>query len=145
MQVINDKDQQTRELVEIVLSITAQTSEMDCAEYKAKKRVEMDFSMTMQDPVEWVMAKDIVLLAVLKMMLQMSTILCPTLTSCGSLPACPGVRSHPYDEEVAPPVSRETVIYTRQLHHIADTACQAAAITKKLILLLMIQPAKQRP
>jgi len=47
------------------------------------------------------------------------------------------MRSHPSDEEVAPPVSRETVVYTRQLHRIVhDTACQAAAMTKKSILLL---------
>jgi hypothetical protein len=33
-------------------SITAQILEMDFSEYKAKKRVEMDFSMTTQEPVE---------------------------------------------------------------------------------------------
>ena len=70
------------------------------------------------------------------MMLQMATILCPTLRSRRSLPACTGVRSHPSDEEVAPPVSRETVVYNRHLHRINDTACQAAAMTKKSILLL---------
>jgi len=110
--VINDKDQQTRKWVEMDFSITAQTSEMDFSEYKTKKRVEMDFSMTTQEPVERVKATDVVLMAVLIMMLQMATILCPTLTSRQSLPACTGVRSHPSDEEVAPPVSRETVIYT---------------------------------
>ena len=124
---------------------TKKQVEMDFSKYKTKKRVEMDFSMTTQEPVERVKATDVVLMAVLMMMLQMATILCPTLTSRRSLPACTGVRSHPSDEEVAPPVSRETVIYTRHLHRINDTACQAAAMTKKLILLLMIQPAKQPP
>ena len=149
--VINDKNQQTREWVEIDFSVTAQIPEMDFAEYKTKKRVEMDFSitaqipemdfseyktkkrvemdfsMTTQEPVERVKATDVVLMAVLMMMLQMATILCPTLTSRRSLPACTGVRSHPSDEEVAPPVSRETVIYNQNLHR------------------EMIQPAKQRP
>jgi len=74
-------------------------------------------------------------MAILMMMLQMATILCPTLTSRQSLPASTGARSHPSDEEVAPPVSRETVIYTGHLHRINDTACQAAAMTKKSILL----------
>ena len=82
----------------------------------------MDFSMTTQEPVERVKATDLVLMAVLMKMLQMATILCPTLTSRRSLPACTGVRSHPSDEEVAPPVSRETVVYTRHLHRIHDTA-----------------------
>ena len=50
--VVNDKEQQTRELVEMVFSITAQISEMDISEYNTKKRVEMDFSMTTQEPVE---------------------------------------------------------------------------------------------
>jgi len=31
---------------------TAQIPEMDFSEYKTKKRVEMDFSMTTQEPVE---------------------------------------------------------------------------------------------
>jgi hypothetical protein len=61
--VINDKDQQTRQWVEMDFSITAQISEMDFSitaqilemdfsVYKTKKRVEMDFSMTTQEPVE---------------------------------------------------------------------------------------------
>ena len=33
-------------------SMTAQIPEMDFSEYKTKKRVEMDFSMTTQEPVE---------------------------------------------------------------------------------------------
>jgi len=50
--VINDKNQQTREWVEMDFSITAQISEMDFSEHKTKKWVEMDFSMTTQEPVE---------------------------------------------------------------------------------------------
>jgi len=68
--------------------------------------------MTMEEPVERVYATDIVLMAILMMISQMATILCPTLTGCGGLPACTGMKSHPSNEEVAPPVSRETVIYT---------------------------------
>ena len=75
--VINDKDQQARELVEIVFSITAQTSEMDFSEYKTKKRVEMDFSMTTQEPVEQVKATEVVIMTVLTMI---QTTFCPTLT-----------------------------------------------------------------
>jgi len=52
--VINDKDQQTRQWVEMDFSITALIPEMDFSEYKTKKRVEMDFSMTTQEPVEQV-------------------------------------------------------------------------------------------
>jgi len=110
---------------------------MDFSKYKTKKWVEMDFFMTTQEPVEWVKATDVVLMAVLMiMMLQMANILCPTLRNCRSLPARTGVRSQPSDVEVAPPVSRETVVYTRHLHLINDTACQAVAMTKKSILLL---------
>jgi hypothetical protein len=65
----------------------------------------------------------------------MATILCPMLTSHQSLPACVGVRSHPSDEEVPPQVFRDTVVYNRHLHRINDTACQAAAMTTKSILL----------
>jgi hypothetical protein len=50
--VINDKNQQTREWVDMGLSITAQISERDFSEYNTNKRVEMDFSMTTQEPVE---------------------------------------------------------------------------------------------
>jgi hypothetical protein len=50
--VINDKDQQTREWVEMDFSITAQIPEMDFSEYKTNKQEEMDFSMTTQEPVE---------------------------------------------------------------------------------------------
>ena len=144
---INDKEQQTMEPVEMDFSMTAQIREMDCSisaqiteinfsEYMTKKRVEMDYSMATQEPVERVMATDTVLMAVLMMMLQMATILCPMLTSRRGLPARTGVRLHPSDKEVAPPVSRETVVYTRDLQRINDTACQAAAMTKKSILLL---------
>jgi len=91
--VINDKDQQTREWVEIDISITAQILEMDISEYKVEKQVEMDFSryktnkrvemdisMTTQEPVERVYATDVVFMAVLIMMIQMATILGLTLT-----------------------------------------------------------------
>jgi hypothetical protein len=117
-------DQQTTEWVKRDFSIPAQIPEMDFSEYKTKKlvemdfskyktmrRVEMDFYMTTQEPVQQVYSTDMVLMAVL-MMLQMATILCPTLTSCRSLHACTGVRSHPSDKEVAPPASRETVMHT---------------------------------
>jgi len=130
-------DQQTRQWVEMDLSIHPQIPEMDFPEYKTMKRREMDFSRTTLEPVERVKAMDVVLIALLLiMMLHRATILCPTLTSCRSLPPCTGMRSHPSDEEVAPPVSRGPVIYTRQLHRINDTACQAAAMTKKSVLLL---------
>jgi hypothetical protein len=75
--VINDKNQQTMEPVEMDFSMTAQIREMDFStsqipqmdiseyrtmkqmemdfsEYNTKKRVEMDFTMTTQEPVEWV-------------------------------------------------------------------------------------------
>jgi len=87
---------------------------------------------------------DVAIVAVLMIILQMTTILCPTLTSRRSLPACPGVISHPSDKEVAPLVARETVLCTWHLHFINDTACHADAMTVRLILLLMIQPAKQQ-
>jgi len=80
-----------------------------------------------QQPFKWVKATDVVFMAVLIMMLQTATILCLTLTSRWSLPAFTGVRSHPSDKEVAPPVSRETVIDNHNLHR------------------EMIQPAKQQP
>jgi len=51
---INDKKQQTMEPVEMDLSITAQIPQMDITEYKIKKREQMDFSMTRQEPVEQV-------------------------------------------------------------------------------------------
>jgi len=53
----------------MVFSITAQISEMDFSEYKTNKRVEMDFSMTTQEPVEQVKATHVVLMAILMMML----------------------------------------------------------------------------
>jgi hypothetical protein len=59
---------------------------MDCPEYKTNNHVEMDFSMTMQEPVELVKVTDVVLMVVLMLMLQMATILCPTLTSRRCLP-----------------------------------------------------------
>jgi len=40
-----------------------------------------------------------------------------------SLPASPGVRSHPPDKVDAPPVSRETVVHNRHLHHDKGKAC----------------------
>jgi len=59
---INDKEQQTVEPGEMDFSMTAQIREMDFStaqipemdfsEYKTKKRVEMGFSMTTQEPVE---------------------------------------------------------------------------------------------
>jgi hypothetical protein len=59
---MNDKEQQTMEPGEMDFSVTtqiremdfstAQIPEMDFSEYKTKKRVEMDFSMTTQEPVE---------------------------------------------------------------------------------------------
>jgi len=96
---------------------------MDFSEYKTKKLVEVDISMTTQELVERVKAMDIVLMAVPMMMLQMATILCSILTSRRSLPECTGVKSHPSYKEVTPPVSRETVIYTQYVHCINDTAC----------------------
>jgi len=104
---------------------TAQTLEMDFSEYTTMKRVEIDFSeyttikreemnfsLTTREQVEWVKATDIVLMAELMMMFQMATILCPRLISRRRCPACTGVGSHPSEEEVAPLVSSETVIYT---------------------------------
>jgi len=46
-----------------------------------------------------------------------------------SLPARPGVRSRPPDEEDAPLVSRETIVHNRHLHRENDKACQTAAMT----------------
>jgi len=40
--------------VEIVFAITAQISEMDFSEFKAMKRVEIDFSLSTEKTVEWV-------------------------------------------------------------------------------------------
>jgi hypothetical protein len=51
------------------------TVEMDFSKHNTVKRVEMDFSMTMQEPVEQVKATDVVIMTVL-MMIQIT--LCPT-------------------------------------------------------------------
>jgi len=102
---------------------------MDFTENNTKKWMETDGSMATQEPVVWVYATDVELMAVLMMMLQMATLLCPTLTSHQSLPACTGMRSDPSDEEVAPPVSRETVIHIWHLHRMNDTTCQVAAMS----------------
>jgi hypothetical protein len=91
---------------------TKQQVEMDFSEYKSKKQVKMYFSMTTQKPVKWVKTTDVVLMAVRMMMLQIATILRPTLTSRRTLRAFTAVKSHPSDVKVAPPVSRETFIYT---------------------------------
>lgn len=52
--VINDKEQQAREWVEMDRAQTAQVPEMDFSKYKTQKRVEMDITISMQEPVEWV-------------------------------------------------------------------------------------------
>jgi len=52
--VIDDKQQETRERVEMDFSITALLIEMNFSKYNIMKWVEMDFSMTMQEPVELV-------------------------------------------------------------------------------------------
>jgi hypothetical protein len=52
--VIDDKQQETRERVEMDFSITALLIEMNFSEYNIMKWVEMDFSMTTQEPVELV-------------------------------------------------------------------------------------------
>jgi hypothetical protein len=54
---------------------TTQIREMDFSEYKTNKRVEINCSMTTQEPVERVEATDVLLMAELMMMLQMATIL----------------------------------------------------------------------
>jgi len=48
-----------------------------------------------------------------------------------SLPGSTGVRSHPPDEEDAPPVSRATVVHNRHLHREYDKARRTAAMTKQ--------------
>ena len=52
--------------------------EMDFSKHKTMKRVEMDFSMTTQEPVEQVKAMQMVIMTVLTMI---QTTICPTLTT----------------------------------------------------------------
>jgi hypothetical protein len=52
---------------------------MEFSKHKILKRVEMDFSMTTQEPVEQVKAMEVVIMTVLTM-IQMKPI-CPTLTT----------------------------------------------------------------
>jgi len=66
----------------------------------------------------------------------MATTHCLMITSLRRLSACRGVRLRPSDDEVAPLVSIEAVNYSWHLHHTNDTAFQASAMSKKLILQL---------
>jgi hypothetical protein len=52
--VINNNEQQTRERIEMVFSITTLIEEMpvDFSEVKTMKQMEVDFSMATQEPVE---------------------------------------------------------------------------------------------
>ena len=54
------------------------TVEMDFSKHKTMKQVEMDFSMTTQEPVEQVKAMDMIIVIVLTMI---QTTICPTLTT----------------------------------------------------------------
>jgi hypothetical protein len=70
------------------------------------------------------------------MMLQIATIVWQILTTCQHLAACIHSKSHPSGKVIALLMSRETIIYSWHIHYINDTACQAAAMTKQVILLL---------
>jgi hypothetical protein len=52
--------------------------EMGCSKYKTMKRVEIDFSMTMQEPGEQVKAMEVVIMTVLTMI---QTTIYPMLTT----------------------------------------------------------------
>jgi hypothetical protein len=54
------------------------TVEMNFSKLKTMKRVETDFSMTTQEPVELVTATEVVIITVLRII---QTTICPTLTS----------------------------------------------------------------
>jgi len=54
------------------------TVEIDFTKHITMKRVEMDFSMTTQEPVEQVKAMEMVIMTVLTMI---QTTICPTLTT----------------------------------------------------------------
>jgi len=72
------------------------------------KRVEMDFSMTMPEPVEQVKAMEVVIMTV-RMMIQ--TTFYPKADNRRSLPASTGVQLCPPGKEDAPLVSRETIVH----------------------------------
>jgi len=91
------------------------------------KWLEMDFTMTTQEPVEQVKATEVVIMAV-RMMEQ--TTFCRTL-SMDEVPLSPGVGSRPPDEEDAPPVHRETVVHNRYFLRENDKTRRMVAMTKQ--------------
>ena len=66
------------ELPEETEYIQKSTVEMDFSKHNTVKQVEMDFSITMQEPVEQVKAMEVVIMTVLTMI---QITICPTLTT----------------------------------------------------------------
>jgi len=100
------------------------TVEMDFSKHKTMKRVEMDFSMTTQEPVEQVKAMQMVIMTVLTMI---QTTICPTLTTVEV-----SLQEQVWDHG----------LLTRKMHH----RCPEKLLsTIDISAAKMTKPAKQRP